>query len=79
MKKSEWYNLRSCKEIRVHTLIASCFNLKTDYFFRLYGRNLTILCDFMKSDGYRYDSPLCRSRSQSYWYSLQRVFDRMSK
>lgn len=78
MKKFEWYNLRACKEIRVQTLIAAGFNLKTDY-FRLDGRKLTILCECMKADVYRYDSPLGRSRSKSYWYSLQRVFDRMSK
>ena len=76
MKKLEWYNLKACKEIRVHTLIASGFNLKTDYFC-LDSRKLSILCECMKADGYRYDSPLGRSRS--YWYSLQRVFNRMSK
>ena len=78
MKKLEWYNLRACKEIRVQTLIAAGFNLKTDY-FRMADINRTMLCECMKADGYRYDSPLGRSRSQSYWYSLQRVFDRMSK
>ena len=76
MKKLEWYNLKACKEIRVQTLIASGFNLKTDYFC-LDVRKLSILCECMNADGYRYDSPLGRSRS--YWYSLQRVFDRMSK
>lgn len=78
MKKLEWYNLKACKEIRVKTLIASGFNLKTDYFC-LDGRKLSILCECMKADGYRYVSPLGRSISRSYWYSLQRVFDRMSK
>lgn len=78
MKKLEWYNLKACKETRVQTLIAAGFNLKTD-FFSLDGRKLTILCECMKADGYRYDSPLGRSRLQSYWYSLQSVFDRMNK
>ena len=78
MKKLEWYNLKACKEIRVHTLIEAGFNLETDYFY-LDSRKLSILCECMKADGYRYDSPLCRSRSLSYWYSLQRVFNRMSK
>ena len=78
MKKLEWYNLKACKEIRVQTLIASGFNLKTDYFC-LDSRKLSILCECMKADGYRYESPLGRSRSRSYWYSLQRVFNRMSK
>ena len=78
MKKLEWYNLKACKEIRVQTLIASGFNLKTDYFC-LDGRKLSILCECMKADGYRYVSPLGRSISRSYWYSLQRVFNRMSK
>lgn len=78
MKKLEWYNLKACKETRVQTLIAAGFNLKTD-FFRLDGRKLTILCECMKADGYRYDSPLGRSRSQYYWYSLQSVFNRMNK
>lgn len=77
MKKLEWYNLKACKEIRVQTLIASGFNLKTDYFC-LDGRKLSILCECMKADGYRYDSPLGRSRSRSYWYSLQRVYNKMT-
>lgn len=78
MKKLEWYNLKACKEIRVQTFIAAGFNLETDY-FRLDGRKLSFLCECMKADGYRYDSPTGRSRSRSYWYSLQRVFNRMSK
>lgn len=78
MKKLEWYNLKACKETRVQTLIAAGFNLETG-FFSLDGRKLTVLCECMKADGYRYDSPAGRSRLQSYWYSLQRVFDRMSK
>ena len=76
MKKLEWYNLKACKEIRVQTLISAGFNLKTDY-FSLDCSKLSILCECMKADGYRYDSPIGRSRS--YWYSLQRVFNRMSK
>ena len=71
MKKLEWYNLKACKEIRVQTLIKAGFNLKTDYFC-LDGSKMSILCECMKADGYRYDSPLGRSRSRSYWYSLQR-------
>ena len=78
MKKLEWYNLKACKEIRVQTLIAAGFNLKSDYFC-LDGRKLSILCECMKADGYRYYSPIGRSRLRSYWYSLQRVFDRISK
>mgnify|MGYP004592447275 CR=1 FL=1 len=78
MKKLEWYNLKAGKEIRVQTLISAGFNLKTDYFL-LDSRKLSILYECMKADGYRYDSPLGRSRSRSYWYSLQRVFERMSK
>lgn len=78
MKKLEWYNLKACKETRVQTLIAAGFNLKADYFI-LDGRKLSILCECMKADGYRYVSPLGRSISRSYWYSLQRVFNRMSK
>ena len=78
MKKLELYNLKACKEIRVQTLIASGFNLKTDYFC-LDGRKLSILCECMKADGYRYDSPLGRSRSRSYWYSLQCAYNKMTK
>ena len=78
MKKLEWYNLKACKEIRVQTLIASGFNLKTDYFC-LDGRKLSILCECIKADGYRYVAPRGRSISRSYWYSLQLVFNRMSK
>ena len=78
MKELEWYNLKASKEIRVQTLIAAGFNLETDY-FSLDDDKLSILCECMKADGYRYDSPLGRSRSRSYWYSLQRVFDRMIK
>lgn len=32
----------------------------------------------MKADGYKYDSPLGRSRLRSYWYSLQRVYSKMN-
>ena len=78
MTKLEWYNLNACKEIRVKTLIAAGFNLKTDYFC-LDCRKLSILCECMKADGYRYESPLGRSRSRSYWYSLQRVYNKMTK
>ena len=78
MKKLEWYNLKACKEIRVNTLIAAGFNLKTDYFC-LDCRKLSILCECMKADGYRYESPLGRSRSRSYWYSLQRTYNKMTK
>ena len=78
MKKLECYNLKACKEISFLTLFASGFNLKTDYFC-LDGRKLSILCECMKADVNRYDSPLGRSRSRSDWYSLQRVFDKMSK
>ena len=78
MKKLEWYNLKACKEITVQTLIASGFNLKTDH-FSLDGPKLSILCECMKADGYRYESPLGRSRSRSYWYSLQRVYNKMTK
>ena len=78
MKKLEWYNLKACKEIRVQTLNAAGFNLETDYFC-LDCRKLSILCECMKADGYRYDSPLGRSRSRSYWYSLQRVYNKMTK
>ena len=78
MKKLEWYELRGCKESRVQTLSSASFKLKRDY-FSLDGNKLSILCECMKADGYRYDSPLGRSRSRSYWYSLQRVFDKMSK
>ena len=78
MKKLEWYNLKACKEIRVKTLIEAGFNLKTNY-FSLNSSQLSILCECMKADVYRYDSPIGRSRSRSYWYSLQRVFYRMGK
>ena len=78
MKKLEWYNLKACKEIRVKTLIAAGFNLKTDYFC-LDCRKLSILCECMKADGYRYESPLGRLRSRSYWYSLQCAYNKMTK
>ena len=65
MKKLEWYNLKACKEIRVQTLIAAGFNLKTDYFC-LDSRKLSILCECMKADGYRYVSPIGRSPLHSY-------------
>lgn len=79
MKKLEWYNLRACKEIRVQTLIAAGFNLKTDY-FRLDGRKLTILCECMKAPMATDTTLLLVAHVRSLiGIALQRVFDRMSK
>lgn len=74
MKKINWFNLKAGKEIRVQTLIQAGFNLEAD-FFSLSSSKTGILCE---SDGYKYDSPLGRSRLRSYWYSLQRVFSKMN-
>ena len=78
MKKLEWYNLKACKEIRVKTFIAAGFNLKTDQCC-LDCRKLSILCECMRADCYRYESPLGRSRARSYWYSLERVYNKITK
>lgn len=67
MKKINWFNLKAGKEIRVQTL-----------FFSLNSSKTSILCECMKADGYKYDSPLGRSRLRSYWYSLQRVNSKMN-
>ena len=78
MKKLEWYNLKACKEIRVQTIIAAGFNLEAD-FFTLTCNQLTTLKDCMEADNYRYISPLGRSTLRCYWYSLQRVYNKMTK
>lgn len=78
MKKLEWYNLKACKEIRVQTIIAAGFNLSAD-FFTLTFSQLSTLKDCMEADNYRYISPLGRSTLRCYWYSLQRVYNKMTK
>lgn len=77
MKKNNWFNLKAGKEIRVQTLIQAGFNLEA-VFFSLSSSKTGILCECMKADGYKYDSPLGRSRLRSYWYSLQRVYSKMN-
>lgn len=78
MKKLEWYDLKTGKENRVQTLIAAGFDFQKDY-YSIPNSKLFILRHCMDADGYRYVSPLGRARCESYWYSLQRVFNRMSK
>lgn len=56
MKKINWFNLKAGKEIRVQTLIQAGFNLEAD-FFSLSSSKTGILCECMKADGYKYDSP----------------------
>ena len=76
--KAKTKYLKATKVARIENLIFSGFNLRAD-FFTLTFSQLSTLEDCMKADGYRYDSPLGRSRSRSYWYSLQRVYNKMTK
>lgn len=69
---------KATKVARIENLIFSGFNLEAD-FFTLTCSQLTTLKDCMIADNYHYISPLGRSTLRCYWYSLQRVFDRMSK
>lgn len=69
---------KATKVARIENLIFSGFNLEAD-FFTLTWSQLTTLKDCMIADNYHYISPLGRSTLRCYWYSLQRVFDRMSK
>lgn len=78
MDKINWFNLKAGREIRVHTLIQAGFDLEAGFYSLNYSK-LDILCECMKADGYKYDSPLGRSRLCSYWYSLQRAFSKMNK
>ena len=76
--KAKTKYLKATKAARIENLIFSGFNLSAD-FFTLTCNQLTTLKDCMIADNYRYISPLGRSTLRCYWYSLQRVFDRMSK
>ena len=76
--KAKTKYLKVTKVARVENLIFSGFNLSAD-FFTLTCSQLTTLKDCMITDNYRYISPLDRSTLRCYWYSLQRVFERMSK
>lgn len=74
----EWYDLKAGKEIRVTFLLNNGFNMECDY-FSMGSEKQRILSKCMKADGYRYMSPIGRSRLQSYWYSLQNTYKRMNK
>lgn len=76
--KAKTKYLKVTKVARVENLIFSGFNLSADFFTLTYSQ-LTTLKDCMIADNYRYISPLGRSTLRCYWYSLQRVFERMSK
>lgn len=70
--------LKATKVARIDLLINSGFNLSAD-FFTLTCSQLTTLKDCMITDNYRYISPLGRSTLRCYWYSLQRVYNKMTK
>lgn len=76
--KAKTKYLKATKVARIENLIFSGFNLSAD-FFTLTCSQLTTLKDCMIADNYHYISPLGRSTLRYYWYSLQRVFNRMSK
>lgn len=70
--------LKATKVARIDLLINSGFNLSAD-FFTLTHSQLTTLKDCMIADNYRYISLLGRSTLRCYWYSLQRVYNKMTK
>ena len=76
--KAKTKYLKATKVARIENLIFSGFNLKAD-FFTLTCNQLTTLKDCMEADNYRYISPLGRSTLRCYWYSLQRVYNKISK
>lgn len=65
------------RQARALQLENSGFNLNRNY-FTLSWAEQDILTAYMKADGYRYDSPLGRSRLRSYYYSLQRAARRQA-
>lgn len=74
--KAKTKYLKATKVARIENLIFSGFNLSAD-FFTLTCNQLTTLKDCMIADNYRYISPLGRSTLRCYWYSLQRVYNKM--
>lgn len=65
------------RQARAMQLESSGFNLNRNYFALSWAEQDT-LTTYMKADGYRYDSPLGRSRLRSYYYSLQRAARRQA-
>lgn len=76
--KTKTKYLKATKVARVENLIFSGFNLSAD-FFTLTCSQLSTLTDCMEADHYTYKSPLGRSTLRCYWYSLQRVYNKMTK
>lgn len=76
--KAKTKYLKATKVARIENLIYSGFNLSAD-FFTLTFSQLSTLEDCIEADHYTYKSPLCRSTLRCYWYSLQRVYYKMTK
>lgn len=76
--KAKTKYLKATKVVRIENLIFSGFNLSADFFTLTYSQ-LTTLKDCMIADHYTYKSPLGRSTLRCYWYSLQRVYNKMAK
>lgn len=76
--KAKTKYLKATKVARIENLIFSGFNLEVD-FFMLTDSQLTTLKDCMTADNYHYISPLGRSTLRCYWYSLQRVYNKMTR
>lgn len=76
--KAKTKYLKVTKVARIENLLFSGFNLSADFFTLTYSQ-LTTLKDYMTADNYHYISPLSRSTLRCYWYSLQRVYNKMTK
>lgn len=76
--KAKTKYLKLAKVARIENLIFSGFSLEADFFTLTYSQ-LTTLKDCMIADNYRYISSLGRSTLRCYWYSLQRVYNKMTK
>lgn len=76
--KAKTKYLKATKVARIENLIFNGFNLSADFFTLTYSQ-LSTLADCMEADHYTYKSPLGRSTLCSYWYSLQRVYNNMTK
>lgn len=71
-------NEKLSREARVLWLEEQGFNFAKNYFVLQWSETNLLLIG-MKADGYRYDSPLGRSRLRSYYYSLQRAAAKLHK
>lgn len=76
--KAKTKYLNATKIARIENLIFSGFNLSAD-FFTLTHSQLSTLKDCMEADRYTFKSRKGRSILRCYYYSLQQVYNKMTK